>query len=57
MYAGTFYVKCLACNHNVYLGEPQQVATALAHLSECPGQVTDEDGASEDDGETSPDPS
>jgi hypothetical protein len=43
VYAGTSYVKHLPCERNVYLGEPEQVAKALAHLSVCPKLVAGED--------------
>jgi hypothetical protein len=36
VYAGTDFVKCLACFKNVYVGETEDLDMALAHKSECP---------------------
>ncbi|MGO9351944.1 MAG: hypothetical protein ACLP3C_14385 [Mycobacterium sp.] len=43
VYAGTDYVTHLDCGRNVYVGTPEDVSKALAHLPECPGQVESEE--------------
>jgi hypothetical protein len=36
VYDGTDFVRHLPCDTGVYLGEPEDVQKALAHLTECP---------------------
>ncbi|BBY05088.1 hypothetical protein MNVI_04060 [Mycobacterium noviomagense] len=36
VHAGNSYARCLACGHNIYLGDPEKVDPSLEHRSHCP---------------------